>query len=191
MSTKHVARLVALLAVALTALAGCREEEMGEQPRYQPLQESNDQPSGSSARQLIVGTKPRGKAVVRDPLYAVTTSTQPEATSFPFPLTERDLKLGQEQYNIYCAVCHGRLGDGEGMIVKRGFPHPPSFYLPRLRNAPHGHFYNVISNGFGAMYSYGDRISEQDRWRITGYVRALQASDPNNQGANTPPAQQR
>jgi mono/diheme cytochrome c family protein len=91
-------------------------------------------------------------------------------------ITPADLRRGQEQFNIFCAVCHGRLGDGNGMIVQRGFPHPPSYHIPRLRNAPIGHFYQVITNGFGAMYSYNDKISPADRWRIAAYIRALQRS---------------
>ncbi|HEX8523954.1 MAG TPA: cytochrome c, partial [Tepidisphaeraceae bacterium] len=108
----------------------------------------------------------------------------------PFPLTRNDIERGQQLFTIYCSVCHGALGDGNGMIPQRGFTHPPSFYLPRLRQANPGHFYDVITNGYGAMYSYNDRISPDDRWRITGYVRALQLSNPNDTGATeTPPTQ--
>jgi mono/diheme cytochrome c family protein len=181
---------VCLLASVFCLLSSCRKQEMGEQPRYQPLQEGA-QPNGMSGRPLVNGTVPRGHRAVNDSIYAVTTSLEPEPKSFPFQTSPRDLQIGQERYNIYCSVCHGRLGDGEGMIVKRGFPHPPSFYLPRLRNAPPGHYFNVISNGFGAMYSYGDRIEPDDRWRIAGYIRALQASAPNDKGENTPPAQRK
>ena len=86
------------------------------------------------------------------------------------------LEHGQERFEIYCAPCHSRVGDGQGMIVQRGFPAPPSYYIERLRKAPIEHFYDVITNGYGAMYSYADRVAPEDRWAITAYIRALQAS---------------
>jgi mono/diheme cytochrome c family protein len=86
------------------------------------------------------------------------------------PLIER----GRERFNINCAPCHGFAGDGDGMIVSRGFPQPPSYHIDRLRSAPDGHFYDVISNGYGVMYSYADRVEPRDRWAITAYIRALQ-----------------
>ena len=119
---------------------------------------------------------------IRDVLTAVSSGTnEPEATAFPknFKVSRETLETGRQQFDIFCAVCHGRLGDGEGMIVQRGFPKPPSYYTARLRNAPVGHFYNVIRNGYGAMYSYGDRVKEADRWAIISYIRRLQASVPN------------
>jgi mono/diheme cytochrome c family protein len=97
-------------------------------------------------------------------------------TEFPMPITGTDLDTGQERFNIYCAVCHGRLGDGSGMIVKRGFRRPPSFHDDRLRNAPVGYFFDVQTNGFGAMPDYASQIPPEDRWRIAAYIRALQLS---------------
>ncbi len=91
-------------------------------------------------------------------------------------MTHDDLIRGQQRFDIYCSVCHGRTGDGNGIIVQRGFTKPPSYYEERLRNAPIGHFYNVMTNGWGAMYNYADRVTPDDRWRIAGYVRALQLS---------------
>ncbi|MEO6908689.1 MAG: cytochrome c [Abditibacteriaceae bacterium] len=97
-------------------------------------------------------------------------------TKFPFPITNEVLLRGQERYDIYCVPCHGRTGYGDGMVVRRGFSAPPSYHQARLRNAPVGHFFDVITNGFGAMYPYGDRITPEDRWAITAYIRALQLS---------------
>ncbi|MFY9555735.1 MAG: cytochrome c [Blastocatellia bacterium] len=97
-------------------------------------------------------------------------------TEFPIPIAEADLDRGQERFNIYCAVCHGRLGDGSGMIVKRGFRRPPSFHDERLRSAPIGYFFDVETNGFGAMPDYASQIPPEDRWRIIAYIRALQLS---------------
>jgi mono/diheme cytochrome c family protein len=86
------------------------------------------------------------------------------------------IERGQQRYNIYCSPCHSRTGDGRGMIVQRGFPPPPSFHDQRLRDAPAGHFFNVITKGYGAMYSYASRIPVDDRWAIVAYIRALQLS---------------
>jgi mono/diheme cytochrome c family protein len=168
-------------------VAGCWEDQMADGSRIKPHEEP--------PRPLLAGTVPRGgrvPRVINDPMYAVTAppAGQP-AASFPFPLNAKDLEIGQKNYNIFCAVCHGATGKGDGMIVQRGFPRPPSLYLDRLRNAPHGHFYNVITHGYGAMYSYHDRIEPDDRWRIVGYVRALQLSDPNDRGADTPTTQRK
>ena len=98
------------------------------------------------------------------------------ATTFPFPVTEPDLKRGQERYDIFCSTCHGRLGDGNGMIALRGFRKPPTFHDPRLRAAPVGHFFKVMTEGFGAMYDYSAQVEPEDRWRIIAYIRALQLS---------------
>jgi mono/diheme cytochrome c family protein len=108
---------------------------------------------------------------------------------FPFPITKEVLLRGQERYNIYCAPCHGRTGYGDGMIVRRGFSQPPSYHQERLRKAPVGHFFDVITNGFGAMYPYGDRITPEDRWAIIAYIRALQLSQDANV-KDVPAAQQ-
>jgi hypothetical protein len=99
-----------------------------------------------------------------------------EVDAFPFPVTRAVLDRGRERYNIFCTPCHGWTGDGDGMIVQRGFRPPPSYHTDRLRQAPVGHFFSVITNGFGAMYPYGYRILPQDRWAIIAYIRALQLS---------------
>jgi mono/diheme cytochrome c family protein len=95
---------------------------------------------------------------------------------FPFPVTREVVERGQVQFNIYCAPCHGPTGEGDGMIVQRGFPKPPNYHDPRLVTAPVGHFFDVITNGYGAMFSYASRVSPHDRWAIVAYIRALQAS---------------
>jgi mono/diheme cytochrome c family protein len=99
-----------------------------------------------------------------------------QATDFPFPVTSDVLARGQERYDIYCTPCHGYAGYGDGVIVQRGLTPPPSFHSDRLRAAPVGHFFDVITNGFGVMYSYGDRVQPEDRWAIAAYIRALQLS---------------
>jgi mono/diheme cytochrome c family protein len=99
-------------------------------------------------------------------------------TTIPLKMTREVLERGQERFNIYCSPCHGRIGDGQGMIVQRGFPHPPDYAIKRLRNAPVGHFYDVITNGYGVMYSYAARVQPEERWAIAAYIRLLQASRP-------------
>jgi mono/diheme cytochrome c family protein len=108
-------------------------------------------------------------------LPAGTVAFQAREESAP-PVTPALLERGRERYDIYCAPCHSPIGDGQGMIVRRGFPPPPSYHIDRLRNAPPQHFYDVITQGFGAMYSYAGRVSPADRWAITAYIRALQLS---------------
>jgi mono/diheme cytochrome c family protein len=160
------------IAVLSAGLSGCLEDDMSDNSHFKPMEPK------AANRALVTGTVPRGGKMVNDAIYAVTALPPTAATNFPSAMTKDDLVRGQRQYNIYCSVCHGATGAGDGMIVQRGFPRPPSFYLDRLKAAPHGHFYNVITHGYGAMYSYNDRIVEQDRWRIVGYVRALQLSEP-------------
>jgi mono/diheme cytochrome c family protein len=160
-----------------TLLAGCWKDDMAEDAHAKPMEPSPFFSDGKLARPLINGTVPRGHRTINDPLYAVTNAPAgTETATFPFPLAAKDLEIGREQFTIFCAPCHGGLGDGKGMIVQRGFPSAPSYYQKRLRDAAPGHFYNVITHGYGAMYSYAERIRPDDRWRIVGYVRALQLS---------------
>lgn len=107
------------------------------------------------------------------------------STVFPFPITQEVLERGRERFDIYCSVCHGRMGTGDGMIPQRGFRHPPSYHTDRLRSAPVGYFFDVISNGFGAMADYAAQVSPRDRWAIIAYIRALQLSQ-NATLANVP-----
>ena len=128
--------------------------------------------AGGPVGVTTAGGAQQGAAAARDGLV----------NEFPFPITEQDLNRGQERYGIYCALCHGATGYGDGMIVRRGFRQPPSFHDERLRSEPLGHFFDVITNGWGAMASYADAIPPDDRWRIIAYLRALQLSRGPNAG---------
>ena len=170
------ARTRALAVIGLIAflLAGCRLD-MHLQPKYLPYEPSQFFRDGRSERPPVPGTVARGHLRLDDLLY---TGQENGVVSnrFPFPITKADLERGREQYNVFCTPCHDYTGSGNGMIVQRGFPHPPSMHLDRLRAAPVGHFFDVMTNGFGEMYSYGSRVSPEDRWRIAAYIRVLQLS---------------
>ena len=170
---------------------GCERNDMHNQPRHEPMEPSTFFADGQSSRPQVAGTVARGQNVPNDMRFAgIATGPTPDA--FPFEITKADLKRGKQRYEIYCGVCHGVAGDGNGMIVQRGFVPPPSLHEQRLKDAPVGHFFNVITNGFGAMYSYNDRIFPEDRWRIAAYVRVLQLSQQealaSAAGANAQPA---
>lgn len=165
--------LPALLLFTLLG-AGCRMD-MHVQPKYEPLDPSSFFPDGRSARQPVPGTVARGELRINEAMYAGKVNGVPVNT-FPFPITRQDLERGQQRFNIYCTPCHDYTGSGHGMVVERGFPPPPSYHIDRLRNAPVGHFFDVMTNGYGTMYSYADRISVRDRWCIAAYIRALQLS---------------
>ncbi|KAA3450600.1 quinol:cytochrome C oxidoreductase [Mesorhizobium sp. SARCC-RB16n] len=152
-----------LLLPFLLLLAGCKQD-MADQPRYNPLEASKQFADGMSARTPVAGS------VARDADLAAT----PE--KFPYPLTMALLLRGQQRFDIFCSPCHGRTGDGHGMVVQRGFPAPPTYHQDALRRAPDRHFYDVITNGYGAMYSYAARVPANDRWAIVAYIRALQYS---------------
>jgi mono/diheme cytochrome c family protein len=145
------------------------------QPRYDPLASSTFFDDGRSARPAIPGTVARGQLRLDDHLYTGKVNGALVDT-FPFPVTRPVLERGRERYNIYCSPCHDYLGTGHGMIVQRGFQPPPSYHNDRLRQAPVGHYFDVITNGFGAMRSYADRVPPEDRWAIIAYIRALQLS---------------
>lgn len=160
--------------VVSAGLLGCRQD-MHVQPKYVPEDPSTFFADGRSERPPVEGTVARGELRTDELLYTGRVNGV-VADVFPFPITPGDLGRGRERYNIYCSPCHDYTGSGNGMIVQRGFPSPPSFHLDRLRQAPAGHFFEVITNGIGLMYSYAARVSPEDRWRITAYVRALQLS---------------
>lgn len=165
---------LALLSLTVIGLAGCHQD-MADQPKYEALEASTFFSDGRASRQPPVGTVARGHLRLDEHLYFGKVDGKP-AETFPRPIDAKLLARGQERFNIYCAPCHGRVGDGEGMVVQRGFPHPPSYHIDRLREAPVGHYFDVISNGFGRMPSYSGQITADDRWAIISYIRALQLS---------------
>jgi len=168
-------RLLGVTAVlALLALAGCRQD-MHNQPKFKPLRASEFFPDGRSARPLVLGTVDRSQ-VNEDPAYVSGLENSQPVTTLPFPVTRQVLERGRERFNIYCMPCHGELADGNGMVAQRGYLHPPSFHDDRLRQAPVGHFFDVITNGLGGMPDYAQQVTVDDRWKIIAYIRALQLS---------------
>jgi cytochrome c1 len=169
----RVTRGVMLAAFGI-ALAGCNEEllrqDMANQPKYRPQTPSDFFADGRSERPLIDNTVARG-SIENDGLIVPKDSN-----AFPLPVNEALLERGEARYKIYCTPCHGLQGDGNGMIVDRGMKRPPSYHIDRLRQAPNGYYYDVITNGFGSMYSYSAQIPPKDRWAVIAYVRALQLS---------------
>lgn len=163
------------LGVLLTAAGACRQD-MFNQPRYKPLQASTFFADGRASRPLPEDTVPFGGAPP-DELLSTGRVGGIAADRFPFPVTAAVLDRGQQRYEIFCSVCHGATGSGNGMVVQRGFKAPPSFHTDRLRQAPAGHFVEVMTNGFGAMYDYRSRVAPEDRWAIAAYIRALQQSE--------------
>jgi hypothetical protein len=171
----------------LALLSGCRQD-MHNQPRYKPLASTWFFGDGRSARPEIEGTVARGHLRIDQARYTGKVNDK-EVDYFPFPITRADLERGQERFNIFCSPCHSRIGDGNGMVVRRGFRQAASYHTQRLIDAPVGHFFFVMTNGFGAMPSYGSRIEPDDRWRIAAYVRVLQFSQ--NAPLGVVPADQR
>jgi mono/diheme cytochrome c family protein len=157
---------------------------MGQQAKYVTYEPSTFFADGTSARPLVAGVVPRddedvpGRPSGEHPSTseALLTALAPPEAKTPFPVTRDVIDRGQEGFETLCAVCHGRLGNGDGMIVRRGFTRPPSFHLDRLKQAPDAHFYNVITQDFGAMFSYSDRLPPARRWEVVAYVRLLQAA---------------
>lgn len=157
---------------AVMSLAGCND--MSDQAKYKPLRPSAFYADGSS-RPLVEGTVARGHARTDELMYTGKIKGR-LADTFPFPVTAEVVHRGQDRFNIFCSPCHGRLGKGDGMIVQRGFPRPNSFHADSVRVLPAGFYFDVITNGFGRMYSYAPSIPVRDRWAIVAYVRALQLS---------------
>jgi mono/diheme cytochrome c family protein len=156
------------------ALAACRQD-MHDAPRYEPLEESTFFTDGRSSRTFVANTVARGQLREDEHLYTGKINGQ-LATDFPMPVTAEMMARGQERFNVFCSPCHGRTGDGTGMIVQRGFRKPPSYYEDRLVNAPVGYLFDVMTNGFGAMQDYSAQVPVADRWAIAAYLRALQLS---------------
>jgi len=167
--------LLAALGLLVTC-AGCRLD-MHVQPRYNPYDPSDFFGDGLSARLPVPGTVPRGELTLgpQELLYTGKVNGQP-SDAFPYAVTQEIVDRGRERYNVFCSPCHGFAGDGDGMIVERGFRHPPSLHEDRMRTAPAGHYFDVITNGFGVMFPYGYRVPPPDRWAIIAYIRALQLS---------------
>ncbi len=193
---KPLCAMAALAALAL--VAGCDRLDMYDQPRYKPLAASDFFADGLSARPRVDGTIAQGELHDDEPFYtgkeagllvgqipqAAYRAVRDDSRRSDEPMDQAEstalrhalLTRGRERFDIHCSVCHGRTGDGNGMIVRRGFPKPPSLHIERLRNAPAGHFFDVATNGLGAMPSYAGRIDIGDRWAIVAYIRALQLS---------------
>lgn len=148
---------------------------MAEQPRYEPLEASSFFKDGRSARPLVPGTVARGQ-LREDELLYTGKSGGVLVDAFPFPVTQAVLDRGRERYGIFCTPCHDSLGNGQGMVVRRGFRRPPSLHIDRLREAPAGHLFDVMTNGLGAMPDHAGQVSVDDRWAIAAYIRALQLS---------------
>jgi cytochrome c len=148
---------------------------MYEQPKITPFKEFEFFADQRGVRPLIPGTVARGHENADDLLYKGTVDGK-LSTVFPFPITREVLERGAGRYEIYCTPCHDRLGNGKGMIVQRGMYPPPSMHIDRLRTAPPGHFFNVMTNGIGNMNPYANQLNVQDRWAVVAYIRALQLS---------------
>jgi len=174
-----------LCAAVLALVSGCKDD-MKDRGRLKTYEASKFFSDGLSSRPLVPGTVTRtGYRSKENPLYTGRDADGKLLNAFPIEVTEETLRRGQQQFNIFCSVCHGMTGGeisdpingkGNGMIVARGFTPPPSLHLARLQTVPVGHFFDVVSNGWGAMYSYAERIAPEDRWAIVAYVKTLQLS---------------
>jgi hypothetical protein len=163
------------IVLALAGLSACRQD-MQDQPKYIPLRPSDFFLDGRSARPLSEGTIARGHLDADSAYYTGRGADGKFLTDFPMPVTKEVLLRGQQRFNVYCSPCHDRTGSGNGMIVRRGYRRPPTYHSDRLREQPNGYFFDVITNGFGAMPDYSVQVHPQDRWAIVAYIRALQLS---------------
>lgn len=162
------------LVLCVVWLAAC-QQEMTNQPKYKPYRSSAFFADGRASRPRVEGTVARGQLTLDRHLHTGKIDGQ-LATTLPFPVTRDLLTRGRERYHIYCAPCHDAIGTGQGMVVRRGFRRPPSYHIDRLRQAPIGHFFDVMTQGFGAMSDYAAQVPPDDRWAIAAYIRALQLS---------------
>ena len=169
---RHGFGAAAGILLTLSASAACRQD-MHDQPRYRPLRESGFFANASSARPPVDGTIARG-TLQTDTAFFTGKNGALFVNELPFPLTKEVVDRGEERFNIYCTPCHGQTGAGNGMVVQRGYPAPPSFHIDRLRTIEAGYFFDVMTNGFGRMPDYRAQITPRDRWNIVAYVRALQ-----------------
>ncbi len=168
-------RLLLAVGACAVILAGCRQD-LHDQPTFIPLRGSDFYADQRSGRPIVEGTVARG-LLGDDELLETGKENGQDATQLPFPVTADVLARGRERYDIFCAPCHDRTGRGNGMVVRRGYRQPPSYHIDRLRQAPVGHFFDVITNGFGAMPDYKAQVPVRDRWAIIAYIRALQLSE--------------
>jgi hypothetical protein len=166
---------LAFVVLVLGSSVACRQD-MQDQPKYPPLRPSTFFADGRSARPFVDDTVARGHLDDDLLLYTGKGPDGKPADMFPFPVTKDVILRGQQRYNVYCTPCHDRTGDGNGMVVQRGYRKPPSYHTDRLRQVPNGYIYDVITSGFGAMPDYAAQIPVRDRWAIVAYVRALQLS---------------
>lgn len=178
---------ISILLSAISVLCmGCRRE-MYDQPRGDPLKSSDFFADGAASRPLPPHTVAQENFHTNGS-YDTGKVGANFLAQIPFSVTRQVMERGRERFDIYCAVCHGRTGQGRGMVVQRGFPAPPSYDIERLRQAPPGYFYDVITRGYGVMFSYANRIESDDRWAIAAYIRALQLSHHATL-ADVPPAE--
>jgi cytochrome c553 len=173
MNRTRLARAAAVVLIA-GGVSACRQD-MHDAPRYEPLEASAFFADGRASRMLVANTVPRGLLREDEHLYTGKIGGTP-VDLFPMPVTASVMARGQERYKVFCAPCHGATGEGTGMIVQRGFRRPPSYHEQRLVEAPAGYFFDVMTNGFGAMQDYSAQVPVGDRWAIAAYIRALQAS---------------
>jgi len=159
---------------------------MHDAPRYDPYEASEIFPNHSSAQPLVAGTVPRvataGAVLDEDELLNAGKINGQLAAVFPFAITRADLDRGEERFNIYCSPCHGMTGEGNGMVVQRGYRQAANYHIARLRAMPVGYFVDVMTNGFGAMPDYKMQLTAIDRWRVAAYIRALQLSHAATEG---------
>jgi mono/diheme cytochrome c family protein len=183
---RRLPRIVQAASILIVFCAGCRQD-MHDQPRYTALKPSTFFGDGSSVRPPVAGTVARGDLRDDDLLYTGKQSDEPTAV-FPFPIDDAVMARGRERFDIYCSPCHGRTGAGDGVVVQRGFTKPPSLITGRLLEAPPGHFFEIITNGFGAMPDHAAQVRVRDRWAIIAYIRALQLA-ANAKVDDVPPAE--
>jgi len=162
--------------LTLLILVGCRND-MHDQPRFKPLAKNDFFADMRASRAPVENTVARGQLNEDTYFYTGKIGSNPgDYMPAEVPVNQATLERGRERYDIYCAPCHARMGDGNGMVPQRGYRHPPTFHQDRLRKAPVGYFFDVITNGFGAMPDYAMQVTPEDRWKIVAYIRALQLS---------------
>ncbi len=175
-------KLTALSALVLSgiALTGCSRLDMQDQPKYRPQRPSAFFADGRSERQPVEGAIARGALNEDTAFYEGKDADGNDVEEFPIAVDKAVIERGRTRFDVYCAPCHGAIGNGLGMVVRRGFKQPPSYHIDRLREAPVGHMYDVITNGYGAMLNYSAQVQPRDRWAIVAYIRALQYSENAN-----------